>query len=136
MLYITQLARDLTDIYALSLGHCAPSGVMRIYQSKPLRLCYNILIYNDSIMFEYYHCVTEEGFDFDSGPYNVIFPPNAINASFNILITNDTLLELNETFTLNICPPDDFFVIDPDEAVVTIVDDDSKKISVTSSLCF
>ena len=42
---ITQLARDLTDIYALSLGRCAPSGVMHIYQSNPLRMCYNILIY-------------------------------------------------------------------------------------------
>ena len=66
----------------------------------------------------------------------MIFPPNTINASFNISITNDAILELNETFTLNICPPDDFFVIDPDKAVVTIVDDDGKKISVTSSLCF
>ena len=42
---ITQLARDLTDIYALSLGRCAPSGVVHIYQSNPLRMCYNILIY-------------------------------------------------------------------------------------------
>ena len=41
---ITQLAQDLTDIYALSLGRCAPSGVERIYQSNPSRLCYNILI--------------------------------------------------------------------------------------------
>ena len=66
----------------------------------------------------------------------MIFPPNTINASFDISITNDAILEQSEIFTLNICPPDDFFVIDPDEAVVTIVDDDSKKISVTSSLCF
>ena len=61
----------------------------------------------------------------------MIFPPNTINASFNILITNDTILEQNETFTLNICPPDDFSVVDPDEAVVTIVDDDGKIISVS-----
>ena len=61
----------------------------------------------------------------------MIFPPNTINASFNISITNDAILEQSETFTLNICPPDDFFVADPDEAVVTIVDDDSKKISFT-----
>jgi len=54
-----------------------------------------------------------------------------INASFNISITNDAILEQNETFTLNICPPDGFFVVDPDKAMVTIMDDDSKKISVT-----
>ena len=61
----------------------------------------------------------------------MIFPPNTINASFDISITNDAILELNETFTLNICPPDDFSVVDPDEAVVTIVDDDGKKLSIT-----
>ena len=35
-----------TDILrsTLSLGHCAPSGAMRIYQSNPSLLCYNILI--------------------------------------------------------------------------------------------
>ena len=42
---ITQRPRDLTDIYTLFLGHCGPSGVMRIYQSNPLQLYYNILIY-------------------------------------------------------------------------------------------
>ena len=42
---ITQLAQDLTDIYALSLVCCAPSGVVHIYQSNPSQLCYNILIY-------------------------------------------------------------------------------------------
>ena len=42
---ITQLTRDLTDIYALFLGRCTPSGVVHIYQSNPSRLCYNIVIY-------------------------------------------------------------------------------------------
>ena len=41
---ITQLAPDLTDMYALSLGAL---GVVRIYQSNPSQLCYNILIYTD-----------------------------------------------------------------------------------------
>ena len=56
----------------------------------------------------------------------MIFPPYTTTVSFNISIINDAILEQNETFTLNICPPDDFFVIDPDEAVVTIVDDESE----------
>ena len=43
--FIAQLAQDLTDIYALSLGRCAPSGFVRVYQSNPSRLCYNILIH-------------------------------------------------------------------------------------------
>ena len=42
---ITQLARDLTDIYALSRGCCTPSEVVRIYQSNPSRLCYYIYIH-------------------------------------------------------------------------------------------
>ena len=54
----------------------------------------------------------------------MIFPPNTTTASFNISIFNDTVLEQSETFTLNICPPDDVFVVDP--AVVTIVDDEGE----------
>ena len=33
---ITQLARDLTDIYALSLGRCAPEGVVCIIMFCPI----------------------------------------------------------------------------------------------------
>ena len=32
-------ARALPDIYALALGHCAPSGIMHIYQAKYSCLC-------------------------------------------------------------------------------------------------
>ena len=56
----------------------------------------------------------------------MIFPPNTTTASFNVSIINDAILEQSENFTLNICPPDDFFVVDPDKAVVTIVDDESE----------
>ena len=38
-------SRDLPDIYALTLGHCAPSDIVRIYQANPSLLCYNIYIY-------------------------------------------------------------------------------------------
>ena len=37
--------RALPDIYALALGRCATSGVMRIYQAKHSCLCYNLYIY-------------------------------------------------------------------------------------------
>ena len=43
-------------------------------------------------------------------------------------------MEQNENFTLNICPPDGFFVADPDKAVVTIVDDTSER-NWSHSLC-
>ena len=33
--------RALPDIYALALGRCAPSGIVRIYQAKHSCLCYN-----------------------------------------------------------------------------------------------
>ena len=36
--------RALPDIYALALGHCAPSGVVRIYQAKHSYLCYNFYV--------------------------------------------------------------------------------------------
>ena len=35
----------MPDIYALALGRCAPSGVVRIYQAKHSCLCYNLYIY-------------------------------------------------------------------------------------------
>ena len=44
----------------------------------------------------------------------------------NISIINDTILESNETFTLTIDPPSDVTSVDPSEATVTIVDDDSE----------
>ena len=37
--------RALPDIYALALGRCAPSGIVRIYQAKHSCLCYNYYIY-------------------------------------------------------------------------------------------
>jgi len=37
--------RALPDISALALGHCAPLGIMRIYQAKHSCPCYNYYIY-------------------------------------------------------------------------------------------
>ena len=56
----------------------------------------------------------------------MIIPAKMTSASFNISITNDAILEQNETFALTIDPSSNFTIVDPDEATVIIVDDDSK----------
>ena len=55
-----------------------------------------------------------------------MFPAGTTTASLNISITNDNIVEMNETFSLTIDPSSDVTVVDPDDAVVTIVDDDSE----------
>ena len=70
--------------------------------------------------------VTGGGIDYGSGPYTVLFPATITNASLNISINNDDIVEQNETFTLTITPPSGIMAVDPDIAVVTIVDDDSE----------
>ena len=69
--------------------------------------------------------------DYDSGPYTVTFPAGMTSASFDIPIINDTIFEGNETFMLTIDPASlltnvDVTVGSPDQATVTIVDDDGK----------
>ena len=41
--------RTLPDIYALALGRCVPSGIVRIYQAKHPCLCYNLYIYKNDL---------------------------------------------------------------------------------------
>ena len=67
-----------------------------------------------------------EGTDYGSGRYTVIFPANTTTAPLSILVNNDDMVEMNETFSLTINPPNDIMTVDPDNAVVTIVDDDSE----------
>ena len=43
-----------------------------------------------------------KGNDYDSGPYNVTFPTGNTNVPLDVSITNDNILESNETFSLNI----------------------------------
>ena len=65
------------------------------------------------------------GNDYGSGPYTVMFTPGMTTAYFVVSITNDNLIEGNETFTLTLDPlllPSDVIVGDPAEAIVTIVD--------------
>ena len=44
------------------------------------------------------------GVDYNTGPYSVTFPIGSTNASFNITINNDDVLEDDEIFTLHISP--------------------------------
>ena len=55
-----------------------------------------------------------------------MFPATVTRASLNISINNDDIVEQNETFSLTITPPSDIITVDPNTAVVTIVDDDSE----------
>ena len=40
--------------------------------------------------------------DYDSGPYNVTFPAGSTNASFDIMINDDGVLEYIEIFVVSI----------------------------------
>ena len=68
------------------------------------------------------------GEDYDSGPYPIMFLAGMTSIPFSISINNDTTFEANETFMININSqlPYNIMVGDPVEAIVTIVDDDSK----------
>ena len=69
------------------------------------------------------------GSDYDAGPYNVTFPAGKTHASFNITITDDTLVEGEENFTLSIDQsslPDSVSISDHNETTVTILDNDCK----------
>ena len=68
--------------------------------------------------------------DYTSGPYTVTFSAGQTTATFDVPINDDNILEDNENFILTISPsslPNNVTVSDPDEATVTIVDDDGKK---------
>ena len=67
--------------------------------------------------------------DYNSGPYNVIFPAGETNATFDVTIINDNLLERNENFTLIInvnSLPRKVTTNTIAQATVTIIDNDSK----------
>ena len=68
--------------------------------------------------------------DYDSGPYSIMFLAGMTSVPFSISINNDTTFEANETFmiTINSQLSYDIMVSDPVEAIITIVDDDSKYI--------
>ena len=67
--------------------------------------------------------------DYTSGPYTVTIPAGSTNATFNVPINDDDILEDIENFTLTINSsslPTGVTPGDPDVATVTITDDDRK----------
>ena len=67
--------------------------------------------------------------DYQPGPYFVPFPAGETNALFIISINNDSIPEDNETFMITInspSPPNGIMIASPSQAIVTIIDDDSK----------
>ena len=100
---------DLTCICVVSISETVTTMI------KMTEICNSLLTY-----------YIGRGTDYGSGLYPVIFPTNTTTASLNISINNDNIVEMNETFSLTITPPNDIMTVDPDNAVVTIVDDDSE----------
>ena len=67
--------------------------------------------------------------DYGSGPYIVTIPARITSVLFDIPITNDNVLEQNENFNLTINASlllSRVTVTNPHQAIVTIMDDDSK----------
>ena len=67
--------------------------------------------------------------DFTSWSHNVTFPANVTTLLLSISIMDDYFFEANENFTvgLNLTSPFSYVTVsDPDQATVTIIDDDRK----------
>ena len=65
--------------------------------------------------------------DYVGGPYSVSFLAGRTRTVFTISITNDNILEVNETFSLVVNPavlPSN--VASTDQTIITITDNDSK----------
>ena len=58
------------------------------------------------------------------------FPAGITSILLNISITNDKILEINETFQLTIDPPSGITLVDPSTTTITIVDDDCENDNV------
>ena len=69
------------------------------------------------------------GMDYNSGPYTVQFDVGVTRVPFSVPITNDDLLESNETFELSInesALPESVTVVNPGQTTVIIVANDGK----------
>ena len=67
--------------------------------------------------------------DYNSGPYLVPFPAGVTSVTFDVPITDDSILEGNENFMLTIDQsslPTGVNRGDPGSATVTVVDNDGK----------
>ena len=73
--------------------------------------------------------ITGGGTDYNSGPYTVMFHAGVTSVPFDVTITDDNILEGNESFSLMIMQtskPDRVTRVGDYQAEVTIVDNDCK----------
>ena len=71
-----------------------------------------------------------DGTDYEKGPYCVTIPKGTTSADYCINITNDEVLEHDEVFIIHINKTalhPDVVLVEPDEATVTIMDDECKQ---------
>ena len=72
-----------------------------------------------------YNTVTGGGVDYDTGPYSVTFPAGNTNVSFDINISIDNLVEVDEEFHITIDPsslPTGVNISSPYQTTVNIID--------------
>ena len=81
-------------------------------------------------MYVYVTCyVCVGGGNYSSVTYSVMFIAGVTAVSFDVLITDNNILESNMNFSIAIDPsslPNRVTVDNPDQASVTIIDDDGK----------
>ena len=73
--------------------------------------------------------------DYLAGPYNVTIPTGQTGVSFDISITDDNILEINESFNLVITPESLPFLVSrgiPGMVLVTIMNNDGKQLAKSS----
>lgn len=68
--------------------------------------------------------------NFQSGPFEVIFPNGTTRVNFSVNITDDDVYEVNESFNLVIVTnlPTLVNLGHPNKAAITIVDDEKRKL--------
>ena len=76
------------------------------------------------MVYSYYINYFTGGVDYDSGPYNILFPAGETSVIFNVMIKDDDLFENDETFNLTINPSSGVSIINPAQVTVTITDDE------------
>ena len=73
------------------------------------------------------------GADYTDGPYSVVFMAGRTAEVFTISLTNDNILEVNESFSLAVdsamLPSN---VASTDQTIITIIDNDSKSIMIAN----
>ena len=70
-----------------------------------------------------------EGVDFYFAPLYISFPTGVVKVAFNVTISEDTILEYNESFSVGVDPltlPSKITIGSSSHTIVTILNDDGK----------